>query len=79
MLAGVYRTLMKVARWWGRLVTSAVAGLMAALVLCLGRGALAGLSNRDRVTVVLMILAVPLCIFVSVMSYRFLRQGPGDH
>ena len=78
MLAACYRAFRKVTRWWGRLVTSAVAGLMAALLLCLGGSRLANPSDRDSVAVILLAFAVPLWILVFVVSYRFLKPGPDD-
>jgi hypothetical protein len=66
-----YRVFMKFVCWYGRLVTSAVAGLMAALLFCLAGARLAG--SGDSVTVMLVILALPLWIVVSVMSYKILK------
>jgi Na+/H+-dicarboxylate symporter len=68
---GLYRAFMKFTRWYGRLITSAAAGLMAAIFLCLGGGKLLGAS--DRVMAVLIVLAVPLWIVVSVLSYKALK------
>lgn len=75
MLA-VYRAFMRFTRWYGRLVASVVAGLMASMALCLGGGRLAGSGSRDEVTAILLILAVPLWIVVSVISYKVLKPGP---
>lgn len=66
----VYRSFMRITRWYGRLVTSIVAGLMAALALCLGGGRL---TDSGEITLLLLILAVPLWIVVSVISYKFLK------
>ncbi len=73
---GVYRTFMKFTSWYGRLVTSAAAGFMAAMLLCLGGGKLLG--GSDRVMVFLIILALPLWIVVSVCSYKALRPRLED-
>jgi len=67
----VYRTFMNATSWYGRLVTSAAAGFMAAMILCLGGGKLLGAS--DRVMVFLVVLALPLWIVVSVCSYKALK------
>lgn len=62
---------MKFTGWYGRLVTSAVAGFMAAMLLCLGGGKLLGAG--DGVMVVLIVLALPLWIVVTVFSYKALK------
>jgi hypothetical protein len=69
---------MKVVRWWGRVVTSFVAGLMAALMLVLGGGRLARPGNEDSVALILLVFAVPLFIVVSVISYRLLKPRSED-
>jgi hypothetical protein len=69
---------MKLARGCWRLVASAVAGLMAALILTLGGGRLARAADRDAVSAILIFVAIPLWIFVSVISYKFLKPGPDD-
>ena len=73
---GVYRVFMKSTRWYGRLVTSATAGFMAAMFFCLGGGKLLGAS--DGVMAALMILAIPLWIVVSVLSYKALKPSLED-
>jgi hypothetical protein len=67
----VYRAFMKFTRWYGRFVTSAAAGLMAALLFCLGGARLGG--SRDRVTGILFVLALLLWIVVSAISYKALK------
>jgi hypothetical protein len=62
---------MRFARWYGRLITSVAAGFMSAMALCLVGGRLAG--PREWVTTILFILAVPLWIGVSVLSYKGLK------
>ena len=71
-----YRTFMRFTAWYGRLAASAAAGFIAAMALCLVGGRLAG--SRDGVVTVLFLLAVPLWIIVSVISYKFLKPEP-DH
>jgi hypothetical protein len=73
-----YRAFMKFARWYGRVATSAAAGLIAALALCLIGGQLAGSQNHHQVSVLLIIMALPFWIFVSVISYRFLKPKPDE-
>jgi hypothetical protein len=73
---GIYRVFMKSTRWYGRLVTSAAAGFMAAMFFCLGGGKLLGAS--DRVMTVLIVLALPLWIVVSVFSYKALKPRLED-
>jgi hypothetical protein len=73
VIVAMYRSFMRITRWYGRLVTSIVAGLMAAMLLCLGGGRLAGSGG---ITLLLLILAVPLWIVVSVISYKFLKPEP---
>jgi 4-hydroxybenzoate polyprenyltransferase len=73
-----YRAFIKFVRWYGRIVTSAMAGLMAALALCLLGSKLAGPHNGDQVNVLLIIPALLLWIFVSVISYRFLKPKPDE-
>ncbi len=68
---GVYRAFMKFTRWYGRLITSAAAGFMVAMFFCLGGGKLLG--GSDGVMMVLIFLAVPLWIVVSVFSYKALK------
>ena len=77
IMGAAYHAFMKFARWYGRLITSAVAGLVAALAICLIGGRVIGPHYRDQVTAILAILALPVWILVSVISYRFLRpNGP---
>jgi 4-hydroxybenzoate polyprenyltransferase len=71
-----YRAFMKFAGWYGRLVTSAALGFMAALALCLVGGRL--WSPHDEITAALLIVALPLWITVSVISYKFLKPEPQD-
>jgi hypothetical protein len=73
-----YRAFTKFIRWYGRIVTSLMAGLMAALTLCLLGGKLAGTNNSDQVIVLFIIPALLLWIFVSVISYRFLKPKPNE-
>jgi hypothetical protein len=78
IIGAAYRAFMKFVRWYGRVATSAVAGLIAALALCLIGGQLADPHNRDQVSALLIILALPFGIFVSVISYRFLKPKPDE-
>jgi Na+/H+-dicarboxylate symporter len=73
-LAMGYRAFMKFIRWNLRLATSTTAGLMPAMLFCLGGARLGG--SRDEVTAVLLVLALPLWIVVSVISYRILKPKP---
>jgi len=69
-----YRAFMKFIRWYARLITSAVTGLMAAMLFLFGGARLAG--SRDEVTAVLLVLALPIWIAVSVISHRILKPKP---
>ena len=69
-----YRAFMKFTRWYLRLATSAAAGFMAAMLFCLGGARLGG--SRDEVTAVLLVVALPLWIVVSVISYKALKPRP---
>jgi len=73
---GVYRAFIKLTRWYGRLATSAAAGFIAAMFFCLGGGKL--LRAGDGVMAVLIVLAVPLWIVVSVFSYKALEPRLED-
>lgn len=66
-----YRTFMKFIRWNLRLATSAVTGLMAAMLILFCGARLGG--ERDGVIAVLLVLAVPVWLVVSVISYRVLK------
>ncbi len=68
---GAYRGFMRVTRWYGRLVTSAAAGFMAAMFLCLVGGKLLG--GSDGVMLILIALSLPLWIAVSIFSYKALK------
>ncbi len=68
---GVYRAFMRFTRWYGRLITSTASGFMVAMFFCLGGGTLLG--GSDGVMVVLIFLALPLWIVVSVFSYKALK------
>jgi hypothetical protein len=73
---GLYRAFRKVSIWCGRVITSTVAGLMAALLLLLGGGKLLG--GSDLVMMFLIVLALPLWIIVSVYSYKALKPTLQD-
>jgi len=66
-----YREFMRFTHWYSRLVTSAVAGLMAAMLFLFGGARLGG--SRDGMIGVLLFLAVPIWILVSVISYKVLK------
>lgn len=70
----LYHAFTRFTRWYLRFVTSAVAGLFAATALCLGGSRLLG--SGDDVMSVLFVLAIPLWIIVSVISYKALKPGP---
>lgn len=74
-MLGLYRASMRFTRWCLRLVTggwSGIVGCNAATVLCLVGGPLVGSSND--VLSVPFVLAVPLWIVVSVVSYKALKR-----